>query len=437
MPSSLLYDFNNKLITVPLADSSLDLQFLVDETREAEQHLSPGMGYNKIIDAFGKQNLGGGLQVGITVVMLDGWRVAFADRPGPTTTSVTISGGNFVGEAGANPVAPTSFTQVTIAQSTSATLVSNTATDTNLVYLVESLRNMHPGWGTTFFWDPINGSDSNTGTSPSTATLTFAAAHALVTSGRGDVIFCRPTGASSGTTTITESINISKNNVKLRGPGIGVKLIPTSTLAPTINITADHIEVSGFYIETAATGTQNAISINGDNAMIRDCWIGTARGSGVAVTSSARLRLLTNVIENCGTSGTGDGVSFSHSTTQTLVSRCIINDNVNGIALSGTLLSDNIIENSLIYKNSGIGVSVGAGVARTTIRGGNTITNNTTANTQDLGTDTYIETPAGGASTTDIADAVWNELIDDHQTSGTTGRTLKDAKKKATLASIT
>ena len=81
-------------------------------------------------------------------------------------------------------------------------------------------------------------------------------------------------------------------------------------------------------------------------------------------------------------------------------------------------------------------MTIGSGVARTTIRGGNTITNNTTANTLDLGTDTYIETPAGGASTTDIADAVWNELIDDHVSTGTTGRTLRDAKKKATLASI-
>ena len=81
-------------------------------------------------------------------------------------------------------------------------------------------------------------------------------------------------------------------------------------------------------------------------------------------------------------------------------------------------------------------MTIGSGVVRTTIRGGNTITNNTSANTLDLGTDTYIETPAGGASTTDIADAVWNELIDDHVSSGSTGRTLRDAKKKATLASI-
>ncbi len=431
MPQSLLYDFSNKIITVPAPDTTLDLQFLVNETRAAEDTPTPGMGYKKIIDAFGKQDLGGGVLVGITVIMLDGWRVAFEPRSGPTTESVTISGGNFVGEAGANPISPTAFTQVTIAQSTSAALVGNTGTDTNLVYLVESLRNMHPGWGTTYFWDPVNGNDALDGTSPTTAVLTFATAHTLTTAGRGDVIFCRPTG-NSGTTVVTETLNITKNNLKVRGPGISVKLIPTSTSAPTVNIAAEHIEFSGFYLETAATGTQNAMSINGDNVLVRDCWIGSSVGHGISVTSSARLRLLTDVIENCA----GNGLNFTDTTTQSLASKCIVSDNVNGIALSGTGLADNIIENSLIYKNTAYGVTIGSGVARTTIRGGNTITNNTTANTLDLGTDTYIETPAGGASTTDIADAVWNELIDDHVSTGTTGRTLRDAKKKATLASI-
>ncbi len=435
MPASLLFDFVNKIITVPAPDTSLDLQYLVNETRVAEDNLIPGMGYDKIIDAFGKQDLGGGVLVGITVIMLDGWRVAFEARSGPSTVAVTISGGNFVGEAGANPVAPTAYTQVTIAQSTSAALVGNTGADTNLVYLVESLRNMHPGWGSTYFWDPVAGNDTLSGNSPATAVLTFAQAQSLANSGSSDVIFCRPTGGS-GTYTVTETLSITKNNLKVRGPGVNVKLIPSSTASPTIGIAAEHVEVSGFYVETAATGSQNAIEVNGDNVLIRDCWIASARGHGVSVTSSARLRLLTNVIENCGGSGTGNGVNLGATATQTLMSKCIINDNVNGISLSGAGLTDNVIENCLIYKNDAYGVTIGAGVARTTIRGGNTITNNTTANTNDLGTDTYIETPAGGASTTDIADAVWNEVIADHLTTGTTGRTLRDAKKKATLASI-
>lgn len=434
MPLALQFNFYSKIITVPSPDTTLDLQYLINQIRAEEQTLNPGMAYYKIADAFGKQDLGGGVRVGMTVILLDGWRVSFEARPGPTTVSVTISGGNFVGEAGANPIAPTAFTQVTIAQSTSAALVSSSS-DTNLVYLVESLRNMHPGWGSTFFWDPDNGNDANAGTSPDTAVLTFAAAHTLVSAGHSDVIFCRPTG-TSGTTIVTETLNITKNNLKVRGPGISIKLIPTLDTNPTVNIAAEHIEFSGFYLETAATGSQNAISVNGDNVLLRDCWVGSSRGHGVSVTSSARLRILSSVFENCGGSGTGNGVNITDSTTQSLLSKCIINANKNGIALAGSSIADNIVENCLIYKNTSYGVSIGSGVLRTTLRSANTITNNTTANTLDNGTDTYIESPSGGASTADIADAVWNEVIADHITSGSTGRTLLDAKKKATLASI-
>ncbi|OGD84170.1 hypothetical protein A2572_03395 [Candidatus Collierbacteria bacterium RIFOXYD1_FULL_40_9] len=430
MPSPLLFDFHNKIITVPIADSSLDVQFLIDEIRSAEQNLAPGIAYNKIADAFGKQDLGGGVRVGITVVLLDGWKVAFAARPGPSTVSVTISGGNFVGEAGANPISPTAYTQVTVAQSTSATLVSSEA-DTNLVYLVETLRSMHPAFGTAYYWDPDNGNDANAGTSPSTAKKTFAATQALTSSGNNDVIFCRPTG-SGGTSTSTETLNITTNNLKVRGPGNSMQLIPTATTDPTVTIAANNVEVSGFYIQTAATGSQNAISIEGNNILARDCWVGSSQNHGVTITNSARFRMLTSVIENCE----GNGINLGNNTTQALISKAIIYNCQNGILLSGTTVNDNIIENSLIYKNTAYGISIGTGVNRTSVRSQNTIINNTSGNTTDSGTDSYIETPTGGASASEIADAVWDEVISSHTTSGTTGRALKDTKLKATLASI-
>lgn len=434
MAEVLLFNFYTKIITVPSPDTSLDLQYLLNSIREAEDDLSPGMAYAKIADAFGKQDLGGGVQVGVTVVLLDGWRVQFEDRAGPTTIAMTITGGNFVGEAGANPVAPSAYTSVTTQQSSSATIITPES-DTNLVYLVESLRNSHPGFGNVFYWDPYGGDDANAGTAPSTAVLTFSQAHSLATAGNNDVIFCRPTDPA-GTISIDETLSITKTNLKIRGPGNSAQIIPTSTSAPTINIAANNVEVSGFYIETAATGTENAMTVAGNNILIRDCWVNNTRGHGVSITSSARLRILTSVIESVGGSGTGNGINFGNSATQTLVSKCIINDNPNGIVLSGTSIADNVVENCLIYKNTAYGVDIGSGVSRTTLRGANTITNNTTGNTNDAGTDTYIETPAGGASTTDIADAVWNEVISDHTTVGSTGRTLKDAKTKATLASL-
>ena len=117
MPQALLFDFPSQIITVPLPDTTLDLQYLINSIRDAEDDLTPGMAYAKIADAFGKQDLGGGVKVGITVVLLNGWRVMFAARPGPATNSVSITSRNFVGEAGTNPVAPSLYTQVTTTQS--------------------------------------------------------------------------------------------------------------------------------------------------------------------------------------------------------------------------------------------------------------------------------------------------------------------------------
>jgi hypothetical protein len=73
---------------------------------------------------------------------------------------------------------------------------------------------------------------------------------------------------------------------------------------------------------------------------------------------------------------------------------------------------------------------------RTIARSGNTITNNTTANTLDAGTQSYIESQAGGASASEIADAVWDEVLAGHISAGTMGRALKDTKTRATLASL-
>ena len=70
------------------------------------------------------------------------------------------------------------------------------------------------------------------------------------------------------------------------------------------------------------------------------------------------------------------------------------------------------------------------------VRNGNTIVNNTTDQTVDNGIDTYIETPAGGASASEIADSVWDEVLTPHDTASSAAKILKDTKLKATLASL-
>lgn len=428
MPQPLSFDFYNSIITVPSPDVSLDLQYLVNEIRDTEDELNPSIGYGTIANAFGKQSLGGGSFVGITVQLLENWKLAFEARPGPTTVAVMVTGGNLVADSG-NPIYPTTFTQVTIAQSSSPTIATSTDS-TNMKFLIESLRGSHLGTGNVYYWDPVAGSDTNGGLTPSTAVATFAHAHSLVTTGNFDIIYCLSTDPS-GITTVTETLAITKNTLRVRGPGHIFQLKPTTTIADTVAITAHSVEISGLYIETAATGSMNGLSIAGNRNLVKDCWITNVRGQGITLTSSAYSKITSCAIEECD----GDGIKLNSNVTQLNFSKNIINANLNGINLAGTGIADNLIENNIIYKNTTYGLTIGSGVANTNVRGANTIVNNGT-NTLDSGTDSYIEAPASGVSASEIADAVWDELLTAHSTANSAGRMLKDAKIKATLASL-
>lgn len=440
MALPLVFDFYNSIIEVPSPDVTLDMQYLINQIRDNEDELSPGMSYSKIADASGKDSLGGGVYTAITVRLLDNWRVRFEARI--ELTQCTISGGNLVGGPGGNPIAPSANTQVLNLSSASGTIATPTTSNenTNLKYMLASLGTSQRAIGNVFYWDPHSGSDANTGLTPTAAVQTFAKALTLVTNGAHDVIFCLSSDPS-GITTVTETISIpaDKNTLKLRGPGYVFQLAPITYTDPTISIAADNVEISGFHISTAGSGSENAIEVSGSNALIQDCWIENVRGHGIVLSDSNLSVVSACAIDTCGTSGTGDGINLGNSTQATTVSNCIISDSVNGIVLSGTSVTDNVFENCLVYKNTTNGVIIDSGVNRTILRGGNTIVNNgsdSEDNTVDNGIDTYVETPAGGASATEIADAVWSEVISEVTTPGSAGKMLKDAKTKATLASL-
>lgn len=433
MPQPLKFDFYNSIIEVPAPDTTLDMQYLINEIRDAEDELSPGLAYNKIADASGKDDLGGGIYTAITVRLLDNWRVRFEARSGPETVQCFITGGNLVGGPGGNPIAPSAYTQV-IQQSSAAGVIATPTTTTeniNLRYLIGSLTSRQRALGNIFYWDPVTGSDNNNGQTPSTAVATFAKAQDLAVSGNNDVIFCLASHPS-GTTTTNETLTITKNNLKIRGPGAIFKIQPTTPNVNTIAINADNVEVSGLVISTANSGTGNAISVVGNNAFIQDCWITDSRNHGIDVSSSNLSVITLSVIEHC----VANGINLGNNTTQTTISKCIIFDNANGVNLSGSSLQDNVMENNLVYKHLSYGINIGSNVLRTIVRGGHTFSKNNLGNINDLGTDTYIETQAGGASATEIADAVWDEVLGSHTILGSAAAVLKDARVKATLASL-
>jgi hypothetical protein len=297
--------------------------------------------------------------------------------------------------------------------------------------MLESLLGRNKTVGNIYYWNPAGGNDSNDGTTPAKAVATFNQAQNLASSGTGDIIFAMAT-ASGGTTTVTEKLTITKNNLKIRGAGYQFQLVPATSGAATVAITADNVEFSGFYVTTAGGGTDNAIAITGDNALIQGCWVKSATGNGIDIASSSRPKIETCAIESCS----GNGINIGPGTVLANIKQCIITGNADGVELTGPAVADNIFETNLIYNNSGWGIDIGINVLRTGVRLNHTFSGNLSGATRDLGTGTFIETAAGGESASAIADAVWDEVISGHTTSGTAGKILKDAKMKATIASL-
>ena len=298
--------------------------------------------------------------------------------------------------------------------------------------MLESLRGKNKSLGSIWYWnpDPTKGNDANDGTTPGTAVATFAHAQELATAGAGDLLFAL---ATSSITTTGETIDIYKASLKLRGPGYPFHIIPLTPGSPTITVSADNAEVSGFYVTTAGAGTDNGITVTGDSVLIQDMWIQNASGNGIDISLSARTNINTCAIENC----TGKGINVGATTTLSTISKCIITGNADGVNIDGSGILDNVLENNLIYNHTGYGINIAAGPLRTHISSGHTFSKNTLGDTNyPDGYDTYVEPGAGELDATQVANAVWDAAIGSHVGEGTAGKTLKDAKTKATLASL-
>jgi len=113
-----------RLITVLAPSTEVTIQDLVDTCRALEDDLQ-NLTYGSIISAAGKEQLGGGVTVGITATLLNAV-LAFQARTGPSYTQCSVSGGNLVAvdslDAIISAISPTSFTQVLLTASSSATL---------------------------------------------------------------------------------------------------------------------------------------------------------------------------------------------------------------------------------------------------------------------------------------------------------------------------
>lgn len=122
---AVVFDKINQLITVEAPATEITIQELVNAIRDWQDEVQ-NMEIENIADGSGKEGLGGGVSVGVTLTLLD-WKIMFEARAGPTYTLCAISGGNLVTyDSGTatyiNPVEPSAFVTVTLSSSSSATL---------------------------------------------------------------------------------------------------------------------------------------------------------------------------------------------------------------------------------------------------------------------------------------------------------------------------
>lgn len=117
----LVFDFTNQIIHCENTISNLEIQEIVNGCREAENS-ETGMAFPKICNSSGKDflDVDNGVQVGITIVLLDNWLILTEKNSGV----FRVLGGNLVQVSGGNPFAEnTSITYVNI-QSAASTVVS-------------------------------------------------------------------------------------------------------------------------------------------------------------------------------------------------------------------------------------------------------------------------------------------------------------------------
>ena len=120
---AITFDKINKLIVIT-TDTEVTIQNLINAIRDYEDE-NENLEIASLANAYGKQSLGGGALGGITLELINDWRVKFEDRNPPDYIPCIIYGGNLVAinQYGNNPIKTSAYTQVTIAQSSSPTIV--------------------------------------------------------------------------------------------------------------------------------------------------------------------------------------------------------------------------------------------------------------------------------------------------------------------------
>ena len=122
--AALSFDWLNRVITVLAPDTEILMQDLINQIRDEEDEL---VNHDRpiIAAAAGKDVLDLGVQIGITLTLINNWQLAFEARPGPAFVQCVVKGGNLVGGLAGNPIKVTAYTQVKLLMSAASTLTGS------------------------------------------------------------------------------------------------------------------------------------------------------------------------------------------------------------------------------------------------------------------------------------------------------------------------
>ena len=113
------FDFVTSRIDVDAGVDDVDCATLYTAIKAAQASVE-GIIYDRIGRGSGLNNLGPGVQVGLTVEVLGDWQLRF-----PAGNYVArIAGGNFIGGPGGDPIAYTAGVQTLLIQSAASTVVT-------------------------------------------------------------------------------------------------------------------------------------------------------------------------------------------------------------------------------------------------------------------------------------------------------------------------
>jgi len=265
------------------------------------------------------------------------------------------------------------------------------------IAMVENLRPAHTGQaiGNIFFVDPTNGdthANGNRGGITDPYDSLQDCHDNAVTDSNHDVVILLA-GAAAGVTTLSETITLSKRYMFVRGPGRDFIVTRTGN-GDTISVTADGIELSGFQLETAATGSGDGIQLtDADFLRVENVWINATQGDGINILRGDNCQIINCVFTDSGQGGSGQGIDIvgtAGDSNNNVIRHNMFRDTagdaiqISGGTTNNTTICDNHIEGATAW-----GVDVTASSTDAMVCN-NTFGNNSSGDINDLGTTSIV-----------------------------------------------